>query len=275
MTYPEIDPVAISIGPVLGYGPLNVHWYGIMYLLAFLTAWGLGVMRARRPGAPLQPSQIEDLIMYGAFGVILGGRCGYVLFYHFDKFLLDPFWLFRIWEGGMSFHGGFIGVIVAVFIYARKLNVDLLRLADFVAPLAPLGLCFGRLGNFIGQELWGRKTEGPWGMVFPNDPEQLTRHPSQLYQAALEGAALFAILFWFSQRPRPRGMTSGLFLMGYGCFRFLVEFVRQPDEHLKNELVFGWMSRGQLLSVPMVLAGAALMVWAWRQHDAGPDKNKI
>lgn len=273
MTYPEIDPVAISIGPLLGYGPLNVHWYGIMYLLAFMTAWGLGVMRARKPAALLQPSQVEDLIMYGAFGVILGGRFGYVLFYHFDKFLLDPFWLFRIWEGGMSFHGGFIGVIVAVFIYARKINVDLLSLGDFVAPLAPLGLCFGRLGNFIGQELWGRQTDGPWGMVFPNDPEQLMRHPSQLYQAALEGVLLFSVLFLFTLKPRPRGMASGVFLIGYGCFRFLVEFVRQPDEHLRNELTFGWMSRGQLLSIPMILAGLALIAWAWRQLENSSTKS--
>lgn len=258
MSYPEIDPIAISIGP------LSVHWYGIMYLLAFLTAWGLGMARARRAGSPLKPEQVEDLIMYGAFGVILGGRCGYVLFYHFDNFLLDPLWLFRIWEGGMSFHGGLLGVIAAVFLYARKLNITLLTLGDFVAPLVPLGLGFGRLGNFIGQELWGRQTDGPWGMVFPKDPEQLLRHPSQLYQAALEGLVLFLILFWFSHKPRPRGAVSGLFLIGYGSFRFLVEFARQPDDHLKNELVFGWMSRGQLLSLPMVVGGVCLLVWAWR-----------
>jgi phosphatidylglycerol:prolipoprotein diacylglycerol transferase len=195
-----------------------------------------------------------------AFGVILGGRCGYVLFYNFDKWLADPIWLLRIWEGGMSFHGGLLGVLIALAIFARQIRQPFLAVADFVAPLVPVGLGLGRIGNFIGQELWGRQTEVAWGMVFPKDPEQLVRHPSQLYQALLEGLVLFAVLFWFSRRPRAAGLTSGLFLMLYGSFRFAVEFVREPDSHIGYDLL-GWMTRGQLLSVPMVAAGAVLIAW--------------
>jgi len=257
MQYPVIDPVALALGPI------KVHWYGVMYLLAFASAWYLGMRRARKVGSPLQPNQVEDLIMYGAFGVILGGRFGYVLFYHFDKFLIDPLWLLRVWEGGMSFHGGFLGVCVAVFLYARKTKITLLSLGDFVAPLVPLGLGFGRLGNFIGQELWGRASDLPWAMVFPKDPAQLARHPSQLYQALLEGLVLFLLLFWFSSKPRPRGAVTGLFLVGYGLFRFLVEFVREPDAHLQDQLLMGWVTRGQVLSLPMVVVGCALLVWAF------------
>lgn len=272
MEYPQIDPVAFALGP------LKVHWYGIMYLLAFAAAWFLGMMRARRPDTPLQPKQVEDLIMYGAFGVILGGRMGYVLFYHFDKFLVDPLWLFRIWEGGMSFHGGFIGVCVAILVYARRTQTTLLGLGDFVAPLVPLGLGFGRLGNFIGQELWGRATDptAPWAMIFPRDPEQLPRHPSQLYQAFLEGLVLFFVLFWLSRKPQPRGLLSGTFLVLYGCFRFVVEFVREPDAHLVDQLLMGWMSRGQVLSLPMIVAGLGLILWALLQDsDAGTQREPV
>lgn len=257
MQYPVIDPVALALGPI------KVHWYGVMYLLAFAAAWYLGTRRARKVGSPLQPNQVEDLIMYGAFGVILGGRFGYVLFYHFDKFLIDPLWLLRVWEGGMSFHGGFLGVCVAVFLYSRKTKTTLLSLGDFVAPLVPLGLGFGRLGNFIGQELWGRASDLPWAMVFPKDPAQLARHPSQLYQALLEGLVLFLLLFWFSNKPKPRGAVTGLFLVGYGLFRFLVEFVREPDAHLQDQLLMGWVTRGQVLSLPMIVGGGALLIWAF------------
>jgi len=257
MTYPQIDPVALSLGPV------QVHWYGIMYLLAFIAAWLVAMRRAKAGNTPVQPNQVEDLIVYGALGVIVGGRCGYVIFYHFDVWLSDPLWLLRVWEGGMSFHGGLLGVAVALVIYARKLKQPLLFVGDFVAPIVPLGLGFGRIGNFIGGELWGRPTDAAWGMIFPADPEQLARHPSQLYQAFLEGLVLFMVLFWFSSKPRPRGSVAGLFLVLYGCFRFVVEFVREPDSHLKNDLLFGWMSRGQELSVPMVAIGLAMMIWAY------------
>lgn len=254
--YPKLDPVAISVGP------LEVHWYGIMYLFAFSAAWLLAWKRAQKPASVISKSQVEDLIMFGALGVVLGGRIGYVLFYHFDQWLHDPLWLFRIWEGGMSFHGGLLGVMLAIFIYSKRIKVSWFATMDFVAPLVPLGLGFGRLGNFIGQELWGRVTDLPWGMVFPNDPEQLARHPSQLYQAFLEGLVLFAILFWFSQKPRPRLAVSGLFLILYGIFRFGVEFVRQPDSHITT-LVFGWMTRGQLLTIPMIVGGIGLVAWAY------------
>lgn len=253
--YPDIDPVAFSVGP------LAVHWYGLMYLLGFAAAWWLALQRSRRPWSPVRRDQVEDLIVYGAFGVIIGGRLGYVLFYGLDQWVGDPLWLFRLWEGGMAFHGGLLGVIVAMVIYARRIGQPLLALTDFVAPLVPIGLGLGRLGNFIGQELWGRASEVPWAMVFPRDPEALARHPSQLYQLALEGVALFVILFWFSRRPRPTGSVGGLFLMLYGLFRFAVEFYREPDAHLGFAL-FDWVTRGQLLSLPMIAAGMALMVWA-------------
>ncbi|GAB3105561.1 prolipoprotein diacylglyceryl transferase [Aestuariicella hydrocarbonica] len=267
LTYPVIDSVALSLGPfdIFGktVGPLEVHWYGIMYLLGFAGAWFLAMRRAARPGAACQPTQVEDLIVYGAMGVVLGGRCGYVLFYHFDRFLMDPAWLFRVWEGGMSFHGGLLGVLVAMALYARKIQVRFFDLTDFIAPLVPLGLGLGRLGNFIGQELWGRASDVPWAMVFPKDPLQLARHPSQLYQAALEGLVLFVVLVWFSSRPRPRMAVSGLFLFLYGCFRFTVEFFREPDSFIGFD-AFGWVTRGQLLSLPMIVLGAVLLFLAYR-----------
>lgn len=260
LTYPVIDPLAFAVGPV------RVHWYGVMYLLGFLAAWLIAMRRSERPWSLVRRAQVEDLIVYGAFGVIIGGRCGYVLFYNIDKWLADPLWLFRIWEGGMAFHGGLLGVIVAIWLFARHIEQPFFAVADFVAPLAPIGLGLGRLGNFIGQELWGRETSGPWGMVFPADPEQLARHPSQLYQAALEGAVLFAILFLYSRRPRPIGAVGGMFLLFYGIFRFVVEFARQPDSHIGYDL-FDWVTRGQVLSVPMIAAGALLLGWSyWRDE---------
>ncbi|MGV6808216.1 MAG: prolipoprotein diacylglyceryl transferase [bacterium] len=258
LSYPDIDPVAIALGPV------KIHWYGLMYLLGFLAAWRIALMRASRPWSPLKRAQVEDLIVYGAFGVILGGRIGYVLFYNFDRWLSDPLWILRIWEGGMAFHGGLLGVIFALFVYARKIEQPFLGVADFVTPLVPIGLGLGRVGNFIGQELWGRETTGSWGMVFPNDPLQLLRHPSQLYQACLEGLALFLILFFFTRKPRPAGAAGGLFLVGYGIFRFVVEFAREPDSHIGFD-VGGWMTRGQMLSLPMIALGGLMLLWAYRR----------
>lgn len=276
LKYPEIDPIAFAFGPfeIAGYslGPLAVHWYGLMYLAAFLGAGFLAARRASRPDSPVTRAQVEDLIMYGAIGVIAGGRFGYVLFYNFDRFLADPIWLFKLWEGGMSFHGGLLGVLVALWLYGRKVKQPFFAITDFIAPMVPLGLAFGRLGNFIGQELWGRATDLPWAMVFPRDPEGLARHPSQLYQACLEGLLLFIILFWFSAKPRPRMAVSGLFLLGYGFFRFMVEFVREPDNHISFDL-FGWVTRGQVLSAPMFVLGAIFLVMAYRkQAGAGVKK---
>lgn len=255
--YPQIDPVAVAIGP------LKVHWYGLMYLAGFIAAWWLALRRSRKPWSPVIKSEVEDLILYCAIGVVVGGRLGYMFFYNFPELLADPLSLVRVWEGGMSFHGGFVGVMVAAAIYARRIGTTFPALIDFVAPLVPIGLGLGRVGNFIGQELWGRETDVAWGMVFPRDPEQLVRHPSQLYQAFLEGLVLFAVLWWFSRKPRPRLAVGGLFVLLYGIFRFAVEFVREPDSHIGFDL-FGWMTRGQLLSLPMIAAGIAILVWSYR-----------
>ncbi len=257
LTHPNIDPVAVAIGPI------QIHWYGLTYLAAFLAAWLLGRRRIRVGLAPLDAKQLDDMIFWGALGVILGGRLGYSLFYNFERVLAEPLWLLRVWEGGMSFHGGLLGVILAMAWFARRHRIAAGDLFDFVAPLVPLGLGFGRIGNFIGQELWGRPTDLPWGMVFPKDPSGLARHPSQLYQFALEGLALFAIVYWFSSRPRPRFATAGLFLIGYAAFRILAEFFREPDRHIGFD-AFGWLTRGQLLSLPMLAVGIGLMLFAYR-----------
>jgi phosphatidylglycerol:prolipoprotein diacylglycerol transferase len=240
----DIDPIAISIGPV------DVHWYGVMYLLAFLSFWLIGNHRAtRHPRWGWSKQDVSDILFYGMLGVILGGRIGYMLFYGFDLLIENPLTIFKVWDGGMSFHGGLLGVIVAMGWFGRSTHRSFWQVADFVAPMVPLGLAFGRLGNFIGGELWGRLSDVPWAMIFakstgfrPGDSsalheawqsgalDHLARHPSQLYQAGLEGMALFVILMWYSARPR--AAVSGLFLLGYGLFRLIVEFFRQPDEHL-------------------------------------------
>ncbi len=260
LTYPQIDPVAIQLGP------LQIHWYGLMYLVGFVGAWWLANVRARKPGSGWTPEQVSDLIFFSALGVILGGRIGYVLFYNFDQFLQNPLWLISIWEGGMAFHGGLLGVVAAFAYFARKHNKRLFEVADYAAPLVPIGLGAGRIGNFIGGELWGRPTDVAWGMVFPR-ADELVRHPSQLYQFALEGVALFALLWLFSNRPRPAMAVSGLFLMGYGSFRFVVELFRQPDGHL-GFIAFDWLTMGQLLSLPMVLVGGLMMVLAYLRQPA-------
>ena len=265
LQFPQFDPVAFSLGPLMLFqreiGPLEVHWYGITYMFAFLSAWLLALYRCRKSHSPVNAFDVENLITYGAFGVIVGGRLGYVIFYSFDEWMNDPFWLFRIWEGGMSFHGGLIGVLVAMYVYSTRIRTPYLVLMDFVAPLVPLGLAFGRLGNFIGQELWGRVADVPWAMVFPKagDAAGVARHPSQLYQAGLEGVLLFVILFWYSRKARPRGAVSGLFLLLYASFRAFVENFREPDANIGFDLL-GAITRGQLLCVPMFLFGLGLLV---------------
>ncbi len=266
LTYPQIDPVAIGLDAFELFGktigPINVHWYGLMYLCAFTAAWLLGSYRARREYSAINKSQVEDLVFYGAMGVVIGARVGYIFFYNFGQFLESPLILFKVWEGGMSFHGGLLGVIAAMMMYAKKVNRHFVDVMDFVAPLVPLGLCFGRMGNFIGGELWGRQTDVSWGMIFPKDPDLLVRHPSQLYQSFFEGFVLFLILYLFSAKRRPRYTVCSLFLIGYGFFRFGIEFVREPDAHIGY--MFGWMTRGQLLTIPMIVIGAVIFYFAYR-----------
>ena len=273
----QIDPIALSLGP------LKLHWYGLMYLLGFIAAWWLGRRRidaGRLPG--VDANGFSDLLFFAMLGVVLGGRLGLFLFYGFEGFLANPLSIFKVWEGGMSFHGGLLGVMTAALWWSRKQRMHFFDTMDFVAPLVPLGLGFGRLGNFIGAELWGKYTGAGWGVIFPTDPalkgytaEQLqalyatgaldkfARHPSQLYQAFLEGLVMFVALWWFSSKPRPRYAVSGVFALLYGVFRFLVEFVRVPDEQLQY-LAFGWLTMGQLLSFPLILLGVYLL-WLSRR----------
>lgn len=253
--YPHIDPIAVKIGP------LKIHWYGLMYLLAFAIAWTLAWVRARKPGSGWNMEQISDLIFYGAIGAVLGGRMGYMLFYDLPNFVAKPWLIFKVWDGGMSFHGGLIGAMVAFLIFGRKYHKTFFEIADFAAPLVPPGLCAGRIGNFINGELWGRITTVPWGMVYPQ-AGPLPRHPSELYEALLEGVLLFLALWFYSAKPRPRMAVSALFLLGYGCIRFFVEFFRQPDPQL-GFVAFGWMTQGQLLSIPMIVAGILMLIWAY------------
>jgi phosphatidylglycerol:prolipoprotein diacylglycerol transferase len=241
-----------------------------MYLCGFGAGYGLALWRARRAGSQWTADMVADMIFYAALGVILGGRLGYVLFYGFDRFLNDPFWAFRVWEGGMSFHGGLLGVLIAMIIFARQYKKRWMDVMDFVAPLVPPGLFFGRIGNFIGGELWGRPVLDPnysFAMIFPH-VDNLPRHPSQLYEAVLEGFVLFVLLWWFSSKPRPRMAVSALFLIGYGLARFIVEFFRQPDAD-KGYLLFNWMTEGQILSSPMVLGGLILLLLAYRNKRLG------
>lgn len=280
--HPQFNPVALDLGFI------ELHWYGLMYLLAFLFAYGLASYRAKKRGDFTQ-EKVSDLVFYGALGVILGGRIGYVILYNFGEFLSNPAYLLRVWEGGMSFHGGFVGVLFAMYFFGRKYKKHAFTVLDFIAPAVPTGLLFGRLGNFINGELWGRVSHGDYAhlMYFPQavhadhelinaDPSLhniamqmgdyflLPRHPSQLYQALTEGALLFILLWWFSAKPRPRYAVSALFLLGYGCSRFITEFFRQPD--VGYELIFGWMSKGQLYSSPMIIAGLILMVLAYKKN---------
>jgi phosphatidylglycerol:prolipoprotein diacylglycerol transferase len=242
---------------------MSVHWYGLMYLVGFGLVWAAGRYRiAQRPGGVWSANDLDDALFWGILGTILGGRLGYILFYKFADYAAEPWRIFYLWEGGMSFHGGMLGVILAMALFARSRRQDWLAVTDFVAPLVPLALATGRLGNFINAELWGRPSSLPWAMVFPN-VDELPRHPSQLYELALEGVVLLAVLWWFSRRPRPHGAVSGAFLLGYGLLRFLVEFTREPDRHLG--ILAAGLSMGQWLSLPMMLAGAWLIAWSYRQ----------
>lgn len=253
--HPEFDPIALQLGP------LAIRWYGLMYLTGFLAVLLLGRYRIKHAAkAPISNQQLDDLLFYGVLGVVLGGRLGYVLFYKPDYYLLHPLEILYVWEGGMAFHGGFIGVMAAMWLYVKKHGKRWLEVMDFLAPLTAIGLGAGRLGNFINGELWGRATSVPWAVVFPQH-DMLPRHPSQLYQFALEGVALFLLLWIYSSKPRPAGAVSGLFLIAYGLFRFLVEFVREPDAFMPSLPLD--LTMGQWLSLPMILIGVGLLRWSY------------
>jgi phosphatidylglycerol:prolipoprotein diacylglycerol transferase len=261
MIYHEMNPVAFHIGP------FSIFWYGLMYLFSFIACWGMLALRITRSrfarGFTLE--QLSDIIFYAALGVIIGGRLGYMFFYAWPTLIAHPLSLFMVWQGGMSFHGGLIGVILALGLYAYRINKSVIDITDFVAPVVPIGLAAGRIGNFINGELWGRVTNAPWAMVFPNG-DHLPRHPSQLYEFLFEGIILFIILWWYSQKSRPRCAVSGLFLLCYGLFRFCIEFFREPDAQM-GFVAFGWMTKGQLLSLPMFILGVAMLVWAYTHRE--------
>ncbi len=254
MTHPQWDPIALQ------FGPLAIHWYGLMYLLGFGAVWALALWRAKRSQGLWSVDQVNDLIFYGAMGVILGGRVGYILFYQFSEFIYDPLLLLRVWQGGMSFHGGLLGVLLALALYSYRHGKAYLQVTDFIAPLVPLGLAAGRFGNFINGELWGKPSSMPWAVVFPQ-VDGIPRHPSQLYEMLFEGLLLFAILWIYSAKPRPTKTVSALFLLLYGSFRMIIEFFREPDSHI-GYLAFDWLTMGQVLSLPMIVLGVIL----WRSR---------
>ncbi len=263
LQFPHIDPVIVSIGP------LSIRWYGFMYFAGFISAMLLGGHRARNQkkyNSPFNMEQFSDVLIWGIFGVIIGARLGYVMFYKPLYYLHNPLEIFALWNGGMSFHGGLLGVILCQWLSGRKYGSSFLRTMDFMAPLVPPGLFFGRMGNFINAELWGRHTSLPWGMVFPtSEAGPFPRHPSQLYEAGLEGLLLFMILWKFSSRPRPLGAVSGLFALGYGCFRFIVEFAREPDRHL-GFIFGGFLTMGMLLCIPLIGIGTYLLWKAYKKR---------
>ena len=252
--YPEIDPILFQIGFV------KIRWYGLMYVIGFLMAWYLARRRCQRADSPINLQQVDELVFYAMLGVIIGGRVGYCLVYGWEYLIKDPLYLFKITDGGMSFHGGLVGVMAAMWWYGRKLGKTIWQILDFVAPLVPIGLGAGRIGNFINGELWGSETSVAWGVLYRGS----VLHPSQLYEAALEGLALFLILWWYSAKPRPYMAVSALFLLLYGVFRFFVEFYRVPDDHLKY-LAFDWVTMGQILSAPMIIVGAIMLGMAYSQ----------
>ncbi|OQW39767.1 MAG: prolipoprotein diacylglyceryl transferase [Proteobacteria bacterium SG_bin4] len=267
LVHPQIDPVAISLGP------LSIHWYGLMYLLGFALFILLGRYRIKHhPHALFTYEMLDDALFYGMLGVVLGGRLGHVLFYQFGYYLEHPLQIFAIWEGGMSFHGGFLGVFIAMIMLARKYHLSWLAVTDFVIPLIPPGLAAGRIGNFINAELWGRPTDGPWGMVFPH-VDELPRHPSQLYQFALEGLLLFIIIWIYSSKPRATGAVTGMFMIGYGIFRSIAEFFREPEDGFMGILTLG-VTMGQWLSIPMIIAGIAALLWSRRQTATSQNHKK-
>jgi phosphatidylglycerol:prolipoprotein diacylglycerol transferase len=255
--YPDIDPIAFRLGP------LQVHWYGLMYLFGFGFGWLGARVRAKRRHTPIAPSQVDDLVFYCAIGIFVGGRVGYMLIYGRDALLANPLSLFFVWQGGMSFHGGLIGVLIAMAFFGRRIGQPFFAVTDFIAPWVPIGLGLGRIGNFINGELWGAPTRpgAPWAVVVDGVP----RHPSQLYEAFLEGVVLFVVLWLYSAKPRPRMAVSGLFLLLYGVFRTAVEFIREPDANI-GYLAFGWVTMGQVLSAPMIVFGAALLILAYRRR---------
>jgi len=259
LLHPQFDPIAFSLGP------LSVRWYGLMYLIAFVQFIVLGRYRIKTRTGLLTVEQLDDLLFYGVLGVIVGGRLGQVLFYEPGYYLTHPLEIFAVWKGGMAFHGGFLGVLIAMGLWSRKHRIAWFDITDFIAPLVPLGLAAGRIGNFINGELWGRVSDPdlPWAMIFPQAGDMQPRHPSQLYHVGLEGIALFAILWIFSGRPRPRAAVSGLFLIGYGCFRFITEFFREPDHGIFGQSYT--ISMGQWLSLPMILLGVAMLLLAYRK----------
>jgi phosphatidylglycerol:prolipoprotein diacylglycerol transferase len=274
LVYPHIDPVALKIGP------LAIHWYGLMYLIGIFGGWFLLVRRCRKPWVDWKPNQVGDIIFYTALGVVLGGRIGYVLFYNLPYYAAHPVRVFYVWDGGMSFHGGLLGVLIACGLYAWRHKRHFFDIMDFIAPVVPLGLFAGRIGNFINGELWGKVAYLPWSMRLPCSQPRFAsdrfdcppgfhglsapHQPSQLYEALLEGVLLFIILWWFSAKPRPRMAVAGLFSLGYGVFRFGVEFVRLPDPQL-GYLAFGWLTMGQVLSIPLIIVGVVLLWLAYRK----------
>lgn len=259
LIHPKIDPIALQLGPV------SVRWYGLMYLAAFALVLILGRLRIRRqPWLTITAHDLDDMLFLGVLGVVLGGRLGYILFYKPLEYLYDPARIFFVWEGGMSFHGGFLGVIFAMWWFARSRGKHWFEITDFIAPLCPLGLGAGRIGNFINGELWGRATDVPWAMIFP-EVDNIPRHPSQGYEFLLEGLVLFALVWWFSRKQRPLGAVSAVFLIGYGLLRFSVEFTREPDSFL-GLLALG-LSMGQWLSLPMIIGGIAMLAWAYRARS--------
>lgn len=268
LTYPFIDPVLVSLGPIA------IHWYGVMYVIAFGLAYSIARYRLKNTYYRhfMTDVILSDLLFYAMLGTVIGGRVGYVLFYNFPAFIADPLWLFRVWEGGMSFHGGMLGVTVAVMLLSKKHRIRPFAVLDFIAPMASLGLFFGRIGNFIGGELYGKITDLPWGVVFP-DGGLLPRHPTQLYEAFLEGALLSLILFIYSKKPRPVMSVSALLLIGYGVFRFLVEFVREPDSHI-GYLAFNWVTVGQILSLPMIAGGGLMLYLAYKYNIHPTNRTK-
>jgi len=256
--------VALSIGPLFGYGPLEVRWYGLMYLVGFVGGWLGGRAWARKnPLQPIRPAHVDDIVFYCAVGAILGGRVGYMLVYGLSELVADPLSIVKVWQGGMSFHGGLLGVISALWLFGRKIKAPFFVVTDFVAPWTAIGLGAGRLGNFINGELWGKPTspDAPWAVIVDGQ----ARHATQLYELFLEGIVLFLVLWWYNRKMRPVMATSGLFLVIYGVSRVLVEFVREPDQQM-GYLALGWVTMGQVLSAPMAVAGVVLLVLAYRRR---------